>query len=97
MAYKMFYTDVPMPAGKREPDFSKLMPFEFSTFEETVAKARVLLDHGAIVWKIDGPGGIAPTRPTCAISRPSRSRSLPTRPLRRPAGRPSCMASTPSP
>jgi hypothetical protein len=54
MEYKVFYTDVPTPAGW-SPDFSRLMPFVFPTREIALDKAFVLRDAGAIVWRIDGP------------------------------------------
>jgi hypothetical protein len=58
MLYKVFYTDVPLPIGMNEPDFSRLMPFAFPTLNEAVKKAGLLLELGAVVWKIDGLNGV---------------------------------------
>ncbi len=61
--YKVFYTDTPLPPGVTVPDFSMILPFEFVTKDEALNKAFKLIHSGAIVWKIDGPGGYHLDRP----------------------------------
>ncbi len=55
--YRVFYTDRPLPPGTTEPDLSMTLPLEFGTKEEALNKAYKLIYGGAVVWKIDGPGG----------------------------------------
>ena len=55
MPYKIFYTDVPLPAGQAKPDLSKLMPLVRDTRDTAIEVASQLLSRGAIVWKIEGP------------------------------------------
>ena len=62
MAYRVFYTDVPLRSGMSQPDFSKLIPFSFDTRDLAVTKACEMIKHGAVVWKIDGPNGTEMTR-----------------------------------
>ena len=55
--YRIFFTDVPLPAGQSEPDYSQLMPLEYPTAQEAARRAVVFVRQGYIVWKIDGPNG----------------------------------------
>jgi hypothetical protein len=57
MTYKVFYTDLKLPAGVKQPDLSKLIPLEFSSRDVALDKALVLIGSRAIVWKIEGPDG----------------------------------------
>jgi len=63
MTYKVLRTDVPLPHGTKEPDFSKLVPFAFPTLEEAVKNACAFMKHGSIVWRIEGPTGLEMDRP----------------------------------
>ncbi|MBI5891222.1 MAG: hypothetical protein HZB47_11190 [Nitrosomonadales bacterium] len=54
--YKVFYTDTPLPADTK-PDFTYVMPLDFVSRDEALAKAFKLIFSGAIVWKIEGPEG----------------------------------------
>ncbi len=60
--YNVFYTDKPFPAGTK-PDFSLTMPLRFTSGEDALNKAFKLIYGGAIVWKIEGPGGFRLDRP----------------------------------
>jgi hypothetical protein len=62
MAYKVLYTDVALPPGVSQPDFSKLIPLSFDTRDVAVKKACELIKRGAVVWKIEGPNGVEMTR-----------------------------------
>ncbi len=62
MPYRVFYTDVKLPSGQSQPDFSKLAPFAFDSLNVALEKAFVLIEHRAIVWKIDGPDGFQMSR-----------------------------------
>ncbi len=55
MTYRVFYTDLPLPPSQNEPNYSGLIPFVETTEDLAVAKAIALLNHGAFVWRIDGP------------------------------------------
>ncbi len=57
MPYKVFHTDVPLPAGVKEPDYSRLITFAHDTLDEALARASALIKVGAVVWKIEGPSG----------------------------------------
>ncbi len=57
MTYRVFYTDRPLPPGQNEPNYSKLIAVEETTKDLALAKAIKLLDHGTVVWRIDGPDG----------------------------------------
>ncbi len=74
MAYKVFFTDVALPPGVNQPDFSKLIPFSVDTLDVAVKKACELMKRGAIVWKIDGRHGVEMTRAqvekACASDKP---------------------------
>lgn len=54
--YKVFYTDKPLPAGVT-PDFSMIMPLNFTSRDEALSKAFKLIHSGAVVWKVEGPEG----------------------------------------
>jgi|GEM_PF-4464207 hypothetical protein len=54
---KVFYTDVQLPAGIKQPNLSSLMPREFTSKDDALGKAFRLINLGAIVWKIEGPEG----------------------------------------
>jgi hypothetical protein len=58
MAYRVFYTDVPLPPGMSQPDFSKLITPSFDAVDAALAKACALIKGGAVVWKIEGPRGV---------------------------------------
>ncbi len=58
MAYKVFCTDVALPPGVSQPDFSHLIPFSFDTLVDAVKQACESMKQGAVVWKIEGPSGI---------------------------------------
>jgi hypothetical protein len=62
MAYKVYYTDVPLPPGVSEPNFFNLIPFAFDTRDLALEKAFKMIEHGAIVWKIEAPNGIEMSR-----------------------------------
>ena len=57
MAYKVYYTDVPLPVGQAEPNYAVLIPFVENTESAALDKARKILDRQAIVWRIVGPDG----------------------------------------
>ena len=62
MSYKVFYTDVSLPPGVNQPNFSVLIPFVFDTRDMVLEKAFKMIEHGATVWKIEGPNGIEMSR-----------------------------------
>lgn len=55
------YTDVPAPTDW-SPNFAQLVPFAFDTREVALDKACLMLDHGAVVWRVDGPDGFSMSR-----------------------------------
>ncbi len=62
MTYKVFYTDVPLPTGVKEPDFSKLILPTFGTIDAALLDACARIKQGAVVWKIEGPQGLVMDR-----------------------------------
>jgi hypothetical protein len=55
--YKIYFTDVPLPPGKSEPDYSGMMPLEYESAEEAARRAVLFVRKGYIVWKVEGPNG----------------------------------------
>jgi hypothetical protein len=55
MTYKVFYTDVPLTPGVKEPNFSQLPNFDFDSRETAINKAMLMIKSKAVVWKIEGP------------------------------------------
>lgn len=62
MEYRIFYTDKPLPTGQTEPDYSRILPVGYATKEIAIERAFKYMEVGAIVWKIDGPGGFLMSR-----------------------------------
>ncbi len=55
--YRVFYTDMELPAGADAPTINKLIPLEFATQDEAMIEAFKRIHHGGVVWKIEGPDG----------------------------------------
>ena len=58
MAYKVFYTDVPLPQGISEPNFELLIALEFHSEQKALEDAFAKLGRNCIVWKIEGLDGV---------------------------------------
>lgn len=55
--YSVYYTDLPFSADVR-PDLSLLVPLNFLSKDEALEEAFELINHGGVVWKIEGPQGL---------------------------------------
>lgn len=53
-AFKVFYTDQPLPPGQ-EPDYAFLLPLKCGSEEEAMKEAFKLIHNGATVWRIESP------------------------------------------
>ena len=58
MQCRVFYTDVKLPQGVTQPNFSQLMPIICETGELATERAIDLITRGAVMWKIEGPNGL---------------------------------------
>jgi hypothetical protein len=57
--YKVFYTDMPVDTAGKQPDLSTVIPLEFASRDDALEKSFKLIFGGAVVWKIEGPGGFS--------------------------------------
>lgn len=55
-AYKVFYTDKPLPPGAL-PDYAMMLPLEFGSEDEALKEAFRRIYNGAVVWRIVRPDG----------------------------------------
>jgi hypothetical protein len=58
MAYRLFFTDFPLPQGQEEPNYKTLIPFGFNTKEEAIEAAYKLIMNKKFVWRIEGDDGM---------------------------------------